>query len=143
MKAIQQWGEKFNLVEKTKYRRKRLKEDLEGLKGEDKLHRLVRRLAFTDAVQYSVSSGSISFHAPKNGWASDGMFHKTLAILVRQFGKFNRNFSDFSGTYYWITRTEKGLSVQLHDAVTPENCEVVEYKETVTRYKSVCGKAKD
>ena len=71
------------------------------------------------------------------------MFHKTLAILVRQFGKFNRRFSDYSGTYYWLTTTEKGLSIRLYDAVKPENCEVVEYTETVKRYKSICSKAKD
>lgn len=143
MKATEQWGSKFNLEEKTKSRRKQFKESLEDLNRESKLHRLVRRLTFTDDVQYGVSTNSISFHAPKNGWASDKMFHKTLAVLVKQFGKFNRKFTDYLGTYYWVTTTEKGLTVRLYDAIKPENCEVVEYIETVKRYKSICGKAKD
>ena len=37
MKAIEQWGSKFDLVEKVKSKRKQFKESLEDLKGESKL----------------------------------------------------------------------------------------------------------
>lgn len=120
-----------------------MKEKVKDQKAINKVRRKVRKFNFPCELQFDCSGTSVSFFPPAKGWKDDKEFHSTLASIVRQFGvKLERKFSEYSREYFWTGRGEKDFGVTLYGALTPENCEVVEYQETstVTKYKSICGK---
>lgn len=122
---------------------KTMEETVKDEKALNKIRRRVRKFDFPCELQFDCSKTSVNFFPPAVGWKNDKEFHTALASIVRQFGiKMERQFSAFTKEYYWVGNGEKDFSVTLFGAITPENCEVVEYQETstVTKYKSICGK---
>lgn len=150
IKAKSYYSTKFNLEEEKDSAMKELQKKLKELEDKARLHRKVKKISFPCEIRYEVHAycgiDKFEFHAPSGGWNDDKDFHRTLAILVRTFGKFDRKFNEYSGAYYWQHKTKpkatskrRELDVVLHDAVKPQNCVIVPFEEKVTRYKSICG----
>ena len=148
MKPKHYWSNEFNLEEQIINKTKNFKAELAQLEVEDKLNKRIKKMNFPCEVRYSIIIGTdwrlIEFHAPSGGWKDDKNFHLTLTKLVRIFKvRFERKFEETTGNYHWEGQNKKGLKIRLFDAVKPENCVVVPFQETVTRYKSICGEEKN
>ncbi len=141
MKAKPFYGMKFVLKKEITDQRKNLKDTIKSLRLRSRLNNRVKRMTFPCELRYTISSSAVAFSPPQGGWKNDREFHKSLASIVTQFGvRMERNFSEYSGTYTW-RGAKDGFHVTLDGAVKPENCEIVPYQDTVTKYRSVCGKA--
>lgn len=139
-RAVDRWS-KFVLKTELKDAKQSYKQSLENLRKKSRLYRRVRKMAFPCSVQVQVENTSVTFSPPKGGWKDTKEFHRTLARILTQFGiRMEREFESWNGSYVWTGTTKDKITVTLDGAVKPDNCEIVPYIDTVTRYKSICGK---
>ena len=112
--------------------------ELDRLKRKKKLGSMVIRYSFSVEGSFQVDPNSISFYAEKKQES------RQLALEVgKLFGvkKWEREFSSWNGEWHYSAQFELGnrfVLLTVWDAPMPDNCTVVSYTETVTKFKKEC-----
>ena len=139
MKAKSLYGE-FNLIKENACTLERFVETMQTLQTTDSLHTRIQSITFPVEILYSISptARTVFFYSPENKWTADEC-RECLTALREAFSihMFKKTFSSTLGTYTWVGEIDN-FTIYVNDAFKAPECKIVEYQETVTRYKSVC-----